>query len=336
MPQDTETSLIVASKRDLPLYSFNAAEPKRLALESAALIAKVTDRDSKIIAVRAQQSLKKVINDIEKCRKELKEPLLQAGRQLDTLAATESLELEKEFGRVSNAVRDFDNLERRRIAEEERLQREELARIEREKQAELDRIAREQREREEAARREQERIEREAREAREAAERKEREAREAAEKLAREATNKKQREAAEKARIAAEKQAAIDRAEALRKQALAEVERQKQEAILAEQRKQSEAAAAAIEEKAGDAAYCAAKPVEATKVAGQRQSTNWVITVEQPFVLAKYHPDLVDIKPRLGDIKAALNEGREIKGIKAEREHISGVRVPVERKAIEV
>jgi hypothetical protein len=73
-----------------------------------------------------------------------------------------------------------------------------------------------------------------------------------------------------------------------------------------------------------------------TKASGQRLSTNWVITVEQPFVLAKYHPDLVDIKPRLGDIKQRLNEGIEVKGIKAVRETISGVRAPVERKAIEV
>lgn len=314
MSQDTETTLIVASKRDLPIYSFNAAEAKSSALEKAALIAKVTDADSKLIAVRAQQALKKVISDIEKCRKELKEPLLQAGRQLDNLAAAESLELDKEFGRVSNAVKEFDDAERRRVLEEERLQREELARIEREKQAEIERIAREQREREEAARKAQAEIDRKTREA--AAE---------AEKLAREATNKKQREAAAEAKRIADEQAVI-----------ANVERERQGAILREQQAIAAAQTAAIEEKAGDAAYVAAKPIEITKVAGQRQSTNWVITVEQPFVLAKYHPDLVDIKPRLGDIKAALNEGREIKGIKAEREYISGVRLPTERKLIDV
>jgi hypothetical protein len=311
-----ENALIIASTRQLPTFELNehAKVAKSKALENAALIAKVTNADSKIIAVRAQQQLKGVLNDIERARKQLKEPILEAGRKLDTLCATESLELEKEFGRVSNAVKEFDDAERRRVLEEERLQREELARIEREKQAELKRIADEQAAREAEARRVQEE-----------ADRKVREAAETAAKLAAEATNKKQREAAEKARQ-----------EALRQQALAEVERQKQETILREQAAAAAAQTAAIEEKAGDAAYCAAKPIEITKVAGQRQTTNWVITVENPYLLAKFHPDLVEIKPRLADIKAALNEGREIKGIKSVKEHVSGVRVPATQKAIDV
>jgi hypothetical protein len=286
-----ENALIIASTRQLPTFELNehAKVAKSKALENAALIAKVTNADSKIIAVRAQQQLKGVLNDIERARKQLKEPILEAGRKLDTLCATESLELEKEFGRVSNAVKEFDDAERRRVLEEERLQREELARIEREKQAELKRIADEQAAREAEARRVQEE-----------ADRKVREAAETAAKLAAEATNKKQREAAEKQAAAAAAQTA------------------------------------AIEEKAGDAAYCAAKPIEITKVAGQRQTTNWVITVENPYLLAKFHPDLVEIKPRLADIKAALNEGREIKGIKSVKEHVSGVRVPATQKAIDV
>lgn len=311
-----ENSLIIASTRQLPAFEFNtnAKLAKTKALENAALIGRVTDRDSKIIAVRSQQELKGLINAFEKARVELKEPILQAGRKLDTLVASEKLALEQEFGRVSNLVKEFDDAERRRVLEEERLQREELERIERAKQAELARIAREQREREEAALR-----------AQEESDRKVREAQEAAAALAAAAKTKSQREAAERARQ-----------EALKAQALREVERQKQEAELKKTADESAAKAALIEEKAGDEAYAAARPIEITKVAGQRQSTNWVITVEQPFVLAKFHPDLVDIKPRLADIKSALNEGREIKGIRAEREHTSGVRVLPERKAIDV
>lgn len=333
-----ENSLIIASTRQLPAFEFNtnAKLAKTKALENAALIGRVTDRDSKIIAVRSQQELKGLINAFEKARVELKEPILQAGRKLDTLVASEKLALEQEFGRVSNLVKEFDDAERRRVLEEERLQREELERIERAKQAELARIAREQREREEAARKAQEEADRKVREAKETAERKAKSEREAAEKLAREATNKKQREAAEKALLEAEKRAESARIEAEKLETAAKAERARQEAILREQTTAAAAQTAAIEEKAGDAAYAAARPIEITKVAGQRQSTNWVITVEQPFVLAKFHPDLVDIKPRLADIKAALNEGREIKGIRAEREHISGVRVPLERKAIDV
>lgn len=309
---------------------------KQAALESAALIGKVSGRDSKIVAVRAQQSLKGVSNGIEKYRKEVKEPLLQAGRILDTLCAKESAALDEEFGRISELVREFDDQERRRVMEEERLQREELLRIEREKQAELDRIRREQEAKEAEARRIQQEAEREAREEAEAIARKEREEREAAERLAREATNKKEREAAVRAQHEAAERAEAARQEALKRQAIAEVERQRQEAILAEERAKSAAQAAAIEEKAGDAAYVAAKPIEITKVAGQRTTTDWDIVVEQPFVLAKYHPDMVDIKPRLGDIKTALNEGREIKGIKANRKYSAGVRAPQAKPAIDV
>lgn len=311
-----ENALFIATTRQLPAFEINtnAKLAKSKALEHAALIGRVTDRDSKIIAVRSQQELKGLINAFEKSRVELKEPILHAGRKLDTLVAGEKLALEQEFGRVSNLVKEFDDAERRRVLEEERLQRLELERIEREKQAELKRIADEQ-----AAK------EAEARKIQEEAERKVREAQEAAAALAAAAKTKAQHEAAEHARQ-----------EALKAQALREVERQKQEAELKKAAEEAAAKAALIEEKSGDAAYAAARPIEITKVDGQRQSTNWVIIVEQPFILARHHPDLVDIKPRLADIKAALNEGREIKGIRAERERVSGVRVPPERKAIDV
>ena len=311
-----ETALIIASTRQLPAFEFNvsAKEAKEVALRNAALIAKVSDRDSKIIAVRAQQGLKKVISDIEKARKELKEPLLNAGRQLDNLCASETLELDREFGRVSNAVKEFDDAERRRVLEEERLQRLELERIEAEKQAELKRIADEQLEREKAARRIQE-----------ADARKVREAAAAAAALAAAATNKKQREAAERAHIESDKLAEATR-----------IEKERMDSVLKVAADTLAAQSAAIEEKAGDAAYCAAKPIAITTVAGSRQSTNWKITVDQPFVLARHRPDLVNITPRLAEIKAALNNGETIQGITAVRETTSGVRLPPERKVIEV
>ncbi|TSA40186.1 hypothetical protein D4Q85_00175, partial [bacterium] len=184
---DTENALIVASRRDLPTFELNplARVEADQALQAAALIGKVTDRDSKIVAVRAQQELKRVITAYERARVTLKEPLLAVSRQLDNLVAREKLPLEKEFGRVSNVVKEFDDAERRRVLEEERLQREELARIEAAKQAELKRIADEQAARETEARRLQEEADRKAREAQEAAAR-----------LVAEATTKKQRQEA--------------------------------------------------------------------------------------------------------------------------------------------
>ena len=309
-------SLIIAPQPAPPPIQLapELAAEKEQALQASALIGKVDGRDSKIIAVRAQQGLKAFLSKLEKSRVALKEPLLVAGRKLDSFCATEARAVDVELGRVSQLVGEFDEQERRRVVEEERLQRLELERIEREKQAEIDRL-----------RREQEAKEAEALRIQEAAERKVREEREAADRLVREATNKKQREAAEKARKEAEAA-----------QARADEEKRRQETILSEERAKLAAKVESVEEKAGDAAYAAAKPVEITKVAGQRQSSDWEIVIEQPFVLAKFHPDLVDIKPRLADIKAALNDGREIRGIKAQRVHKSGVRLPVERKAIDI
>lgn len=312
-----ENSLIIASTRALPIFELNtpAKIAKEQALQSAALIAKVTDRDSKIVAVRAQQALKKVLSDIEKARKTLKEPLLAAGRQLDTLCASESVELEKEFGRVSNVVREFDDAERRRVLEEERLQREELARIEREKQAELKRIADELAAKEAEARRIQEE-----------ADRKAREAAEAAAKLAAEATNKKQREEAEKARAAAEYQ-----------KTQADAQRKQQEELLAKQAAEAAAKAGVIEEKAGDAAYVAARPIEITTVAGQRTTSDWEITKINEWALMKGRPDLVrKIEFDMRAIKDCLKRGDKLPGVEAREVFNAGVKLPPQRQAIEV
>lgn len=312
-----ESAMIVASRRDLPTFSFNGAgkEAKEKALQSAALIARVTDRDSKIVAVRAQQELKKVIIDIEKLRKTLKEPLLMAGRQLDNLCASESMELQKEFGRVSEVVAEFDNAERRRVLEEERLQREELARIEREKQAELKRIADELAAKEAEARRIQEE------EAR-----KLREQQEAAAKASRDAANEQERKAA--AKLLAEA--------AEREKGLAE-ERKAQEAELAKQAAVAASQTADIEEKAGDAAYVAARPIEITTVAGQRTTSDWEITKINEWALLKGRPDLVrKIEFDMRAIKDALKRGEKLPGVEAKEVFNAGVKLPAQRAAIEV
>lgn len=181
---NTETSLIHSAATVLPVFTLTteAVTLKESALTTAALIGKVENAEENALAVNAQKELKRIQNLFERERKKLKEPLLEAGRQLDRTVSAELVEIEKETGRLQNLASDFQLAEQRRVREEEELQRRELARIEAEKQAELKRIA------DETAR-----LEREAREAREAAE-----------KQAREATNKKQREAAEKSRLEAE------------------------------------------------------------------------------------------------------------------------------------
>lgn len=290
-----ETSLIVGSQAPLEKFSINdeARKLKLAALENSALIARVTDRDSKIVAVRAQQELKSVIHGIEKARQKLKEPLLQACRQLDTLCATESLELEKEYGRISQVVKEFDDAERRRVAEEERLQREEVERIKSDAQAELKRIADEQAAREAEANR----------------------AQEEAERLASEAKTKKQKAAAEAARIEAERKEADARENAKKTDILSNV----------------------VEERASDAAFAAGKPIEITTVSGQRTAGQWKITKINDWTLAKARPDLVrEIKFDLVAIKSELNRGVKLAGVEAEWDYTAGVKLPANRKAIDV
>lgn len=339
MSENTEQPLIVASKRDVPLFTINepTAQAKALALEKSALIGVVKDADSKILAVRAQQELKRIIAGIEKGRKENKEPLLAAGRQLDNMCAAFVLDLEKEFGRVASLVQEFDDAERRRVMEEERLQREELARIEREAAAERQRIADELAAKEREARRIAEEAERKLREEREAAERKAREEREAAERLAREATNKKQREAAEKARKEAEERAAKAKEAAEAQQAALKAEAERQAAILAEQRKAAEAQQAAIDERAGDAAYVASRPIEITKVTGQRTVFDVEITKLNEWVLMKARPDLVrKIEFDVRAIKDILKRGEKLAGVESREIYKADVRAGKDVKTINV
>lgn len=128
-------------------------------------------------------------------------------------------------------------------------------------------------------------------------EREAREAAEAAAKLAAEATNKKQRKAAEAARLESERLAK-----------------------LAEGRKVfSDNAVAQVESKAGEAAYLASRPIIATKARGQSEREDWEVQIVNPYDLAKFHPDCVTITPLIGKIKGVLNEGREVRGVKAKK-----------------
>lgn len=183
----SEQSIIVADKPTLPVFQIAPAAlaTRDEALGNSALIARVENAEQNKQAVEAHIFLKRVSSDFEKARKKLKEPLIEAGRQLDRVIATELAEVEKEIGRLSRLTATFQLAEQRRIREEQEAQQRELDRIEREKQAEIQRIAREQAE----------------------AERKAREAAEAAARQAAEATNAKQRQAAELARLEAERSA---------------------------------------------------------------------------------------------------------------------------------
>jgi hypothetical protein len=98
----------------------------------------------------------------------------------------------------------------------------------------------------------------------------------------------------------------------------------------------AKAAAAKGEDVAAARVMVESQPVNATRTEGQMVKADWEIEVTNPFELARYHPDCVTIEPRLSVIKAALNEGREIKGIKATKVTRAGVRLAPAPKAIDV
>jgi hypothetical protein len=148
------SDIVLASSHQLPVFSIgnDALAQRDEALASAALIGKVANAEQNKLAVAAQKLLKGVSSDFEKARKKLKEPLLEAGRQLDRAVAQAVADVEKEEGRIANLISEFQLAEARRVREEEEAQRRELEKIERAKQEELKRIAAEQAEAERKAR----------------------------------------------------------------------------------------------------------------------------------------------------------------------------------------
>ena len=89
-------------------------------------------------------TLKSIAQDFERQRKRLKEPILDAGRQLDRVVTTAIEPVNMELGRIGQLTSDFQLLEQRRVREEQERQRIELERIEAQKQAEIQRIAQKQ------------------------------------------------------------------------------------------------------------------------------------------------------------------------------------------------
>ena len=160
------TTALITRRADLSIALNEEANAlKNDALEVAALVGKVTNAGSQEVAVQAQQRLKSVLDLIERARKAAKEPILEAGRQIDQKVKDFRRELEDEYGRIQDLVGEFQREEVRKLSAERERQRLELERIEREKQAEISRINAEAQARQaeldrqaEAARNEQERL----------------------------------------------------------------------------------------------------------------------------------------------------------------------------------
>ncbi len=304
----------------------SVAPEAHAALESAlalsALIGTVKTAEQQVEAVEAQRALKTIISEVEKSRKAIKQPVIDYGRNIDRTAEEFVKEATEELSRVSGAIGDFQQLEQKRVMAAEAAARLEQRRIEDERRAREDaeraRLAEEQR-----------KIQAAADEARRVAAAKQAEIDEAAARKLAEARNARERQlAADQA-----KRAEAARIEFEEKQRLAQIEidRQKAQAEAA-----SHEALDKINTEADKRVREEIQPVTAARVEGQKVSQDWDIDVTSPQDLARCHPGCVKIVPLLTEIKAALNAGVTLAGVRAKRKTVATVRATPQPKLIEV
>lgn len=107
---------------------------KNDALAAAGLIGKVRNDAEQERAVAAQMQLKRILNAVERSRKDVKQPVLDFGRDIDAKAKEFRAELDTEFNRVSRAVADYQDLLLQKARAAEAAKRAELTRLEKERE----------------------------------------------------------------------------------------------------------------------------------------------------------------------------------------------------------
>ena len=269
-----------------------AEEAKVAALNGCALIGTVKNAEQQQEAVNAVRDVKAVLLAVERARKSVKEPLLEACRLIDSAAKKFVEELDAEELRVNT---ELGNYQAEIVAEarrQEQKRQAELRKIEEERIAEQRRLAAI------AAEAERKRLE-EARKAEAAA-------------------------AAERKRIADEAAAARSKADKARleKERAGFEAKQKAEADAREVQRLKDEAARKMEQERQDA--LARQAVEAVgpaavpqKAKGQVVKPVWTFEVTDIWLLARTNPGLVRIEPNTSEINQVIAAGvRDIKGMR--------------------
>jgi hypothetical protein len=132
--------LIDYSKREVT-HTEAALEEKRVALETASFLQKVSNADQNNNAVLVLKRLKEFTSAVEKARKQAKEPVLELGKKVDALAEELSADVQSEYRRVTNLVNGFHMIEHNRIALEEKQRQQALAKAEEERRKAIDAAA---------------------------------------------------------------------------------------------------------------------------------------------------------------------------------------------------
>jgi len=269
-----------------------AEEAKQLALNGCALIGAVKRAEQQQEAVNAVRDVKAVLLAVERARKAVKEPLLEACRLVDSTASAFVEELKVEELRINT---ELGNYQQEIVAE--------ARRQEQKRQEELRKI-------EEARVEEQRRIAEEARKSEEARLAEDRKAQEAA--------------AAERKRIENEAAAAKSKTDKVRleKERIKFESKQKAEAEARELQRLKDEAARKAEQDRQDA--LARQAVEAVgpavvpqKAKGQVVKPTWTFEVVDIWLLARTNPGLVRIEANTSEINQVIAAGvRDIKGLR--------------------
>lgn len=137
----TEDQIIVLDIVDrVPVYGLTAGERKEKALEIARQIPLTIEAGNQIAAVEAVREMKRLTNVVETVRKNVKAPVIDLGKKIDTLAENYCTELNNEIRRIERGVAEFQRMEADRIRKEE----EKLAQQQREAEAAAQRAIEEQ------------------------------------------------------------------------------------------------------------------------------------------------------------------------------------------------
>ena len=121
---------------EVSIHSSGASIKAEL-LTAASKVATVSGEESRELAITASSLIKQHLTAVEKSRKQVTEPLLNAQRQIMELAKSHTYDLMTQLNRLNAAISEYDEIEREKREEQARLQRMEDARIERERQAAL-------------------------------------------------------------------------------------------------------------------------------------------------------------------------------------------------------
>lgn len=118
-------------------FSESVTEARDLVLSRCGLIGRVTNAAEQTKAVAAQSELAQIVSEVERTRKQVKQPLLDFERRIDDAARKFRAECDPELLRLSELIGDYQALEQEKQRAAERLKQENITGLERDRATEL-------------------------------------------------------------------------------------------------------------------------------------------------------------------------------------------------------